>query len=134
MQCIQHLMHGFHSHDAYLSRLDAEAAGIAVQAATSGEETLLWQIYEVVHDMFTDTAVSPPPTNTTQPPVKLSIDALIANTASTLTHSVQTVEYIQNGGQGGPMRITVNAQWQKLGNTLKNGTASSEVTLPTSKV
>lgn len=134
MQCIQHLTQGFHSHDAYLNRSDAVAAGIAVTTPTPDEETLLWQIYEVVHNMFADTAVTPPPTNPTQPPIKLSTDALIANTAITLTHSVQTVEYIQNGSQGGPMRITVSAQWHKLGNPIKNGFASSGVSSPTSKV
>lgn len=120
-QHIQHLMHGFHNHDAYLNRQEAAAAGIAVQSTTEAEEGLLWQIYEAVHGMFAETAVTTPTNNAGQPPVKQSVDALIANTTTVLSHCVQTVEYIQNGGQGGPLRMTMNAQWQKQADAGKNG-------------
>lgn len=132
-QRIQYLMHGFHDHDAYLNRQDAAAAGIAVQSATEAEEGVLWQIYEAVHGMFTETAVTTPTNNAAQPPVKQSVDALITNASTILTHCVQTVEYIQNGGQGGPLRMTMSAQWQKQAENHKNGTPSP-YPLPTSKV
>ncbi len=130
---IHRLMHGLHSHDAYLNREEAAAVGLAVQPATQAEESVLWQVYEEVYRVFSETAVTAPTPNTGQPPVKQGIDALLANASTMFNHRVQTVEYIQNGGQDRPMRMTMSAQWQKLANGRKNGLPSPH-SHPTSKV
>lgn len=59
-QHIHRLMHGFHSHNAYLNWQDAAMVGIAVQPATEAEERLLWQIYEEINTVFAETAVITP--------------------------------------------------------------------------
>lgn len=126
-QYIHHLMHGFHSHDAYLNWQDAQLAGIAVQLATEAEEALLWQVYEAIHATFVETAVPPPTDNASQPAVKRSVNALIANTMTLLTHDIHTVEYIQNGGQACSMHVTMGEKWH----THKNEKTAFQ---PTSKV
>ncbi len=133
VQRIHHLLYGFHSHDAYLNQQDAQAAGLAVEPATGAEEKLLWQIYEEIQAVFGETSVSAHSASATQPPIKQSVDAIIASSATVLTHCIQAVEYIQNGGQGSPMRLVMSAQWQKQPDGRKNGNLSSH-RHPTTKV
>lgn len=120
---IHHLIHDFHSHDATLNWRDAQAIGLCVQAATDEEDCLLWCVYEELNKIFSETAVSPPSSpNAAQPPIKQSTNALIADTDSLMKHLVQTVEYMQSGGQGGSMHVTLNAQWQTQPHPSDNNT------------
>lgn len=110
---IEQLMHGFHSHRAYLNRHDAAEAGMAVVAASDAEEVLLWQLYQELRGVFAETAVAHAKPNGSQPPIKKATDALLVTANTALAHVVQTVEYIQSGGNGAPMRVTMSASWQE---------------------